>query len=184
MKISSSLQIAQQILINMACEAKHFISFIIVTLPMFILHLLAFLWIRKLKTFHSGDCVCAEDWRLKFLYGYLAFIVVWTVAFTVYRFGSGCEITRSFIKSPVYLTFIALMLVASVAFIVISLQYLSLLKKKQCQCALNTKGDEILRAVVYIKIISMAILLLILLIAAIFLFNLVRKLNSDKKNND
>lgn len=146
----------------MACDVKHIVPFLLITAPMFILELLAFLWIRKLKTSHNSECVCASNWRLNFLYGYLAFILVWTVALNGYRFSIGCEIpTRSLIKSPVYLSFIGLLLIASVSFLVISLQYLSLLKKKQCQCALKTMGDEILQAVVYIKIIAFALLALL-----------------------
>lgn len=115
-------------LISKAIEVGLYIAFLV--------------YLGKLETI---GCACALNWRRKFIIAYVAIALAWTLA---------AMVNKTF--NNVYL-FIILVLFR-IAFIIITVQYINILKQDKCECSEHLTRD-ILYYYAWIAIILAAITL-------------------------
>lgn len=152
---------------RMACPSIYWWVLALFGIPLLVLECVAFVWMRKLEKAHAS-CTCAADWRQKYIYGYLGFLIVWTVLYHTFHIYTGCKYDSA--TGARHLTwmvwFAPVLFVASVTFLVASFQYLHKLRKSKCSCALQGNGDDALFAITVIKTVAYSIPLLVLMLVA------------------
>lgn len=149
------------------------------TLPMFILQVLSFLWIRKLHNMHD-QCKCAVmDRRHIYIMYYLGVTILLTIFFWGYRIYTGCSKLRG-MAVMIALIYLFVMIIATIVFIVYGFKYVKYLKESKCECALKGNGDEMFKVLVILRTIGIAIALL-LLIPVFFIFLYLKAFVDENK---
>jgi len=136
------------------------LPFVLASIIWVVLYLVMFDYIRKLE---QTGCACAKDWRRTYIFWYLVvsiFVIVAQLA--VAAFGD------MFILSKVagYGAGSVILFIATIIFVVVSLQYVHRLKEEKCKCSEAT-GRTVIEIVSWYHLIMWAVVLLLALYSLI-----------------
>lgn len=143
----------------------------------FVLKIILCSWIIVwiVNIYNDQDCECSKNWRSKFIVFYMVLSILWTLlilALNIYDVSIVVKIMQT--------NFIAIVIfLMDIVFVIVSLQYINLLKSKSCKCAISNRyGDNILMLLVTIKLIAYFIILISFIIFLI-LFNKYSKFSKS-----
>lgn len=140
----------------------------------------AYVWLDRLHK--QKECVCANDWRASYIRKFLQVMIVYMVihnAFVIWRlFTTNCA---PYDVHPVVRVFYVLLQIAMFIYVVFALQYISKLRKSNCSCAIEGKGDNYLQvhatlmAVLYATVATLVVASVIL-VPVILISNKTKKI--------
>jgi magnesium-transporting ATPase (P-type) len=142
-------------------DTTNIITFIIVLISMIvvlILHYAMYTWTAELE---KNGCKCSEIWHRNVIH-WIALILLITVFInTLLKIAN--------IKSPMFQAFIIVIAILNIFYIAIVFDYITKLKKLECECSEDWKRDYgYIGSIVYI--ISFSLILLSLILNGIFIF--------------
>ena len=128
---------------------------------------ISFNYIRKLE---ETGCECAKDWKRDYIFWYLIIsIFFWVLYIVLLAFGDEWGIMTSL---PM-IVFRTLFILATIAFIVISLLYVHHLKVEKCKCS-ESSGRVVLQIVTWYHVVIWGFALLNLIMMALFGFDMMK----------
>jgi hypothetical protein len=136
------------------------LPFVLISVIWVVLYLVMFDYIRKLE---QTGCVCSKDWRRTYIFWYLVIAIVLLVSqMAVAAFGDMFLLSKivGFGAGSI------LFFIATVVFVVASLQYVHRLKVEKCKCS-EASGRSVLQIVSWYHIITWAIVMLLGLYALV-----------------
>lgn len=145
------------------------VPFIIVSIAWIVLYLVMFDYIRKLE---NTGCACSADWRRTYIHWYLlAAIFLLLAKVAVASFGD------LFLLSKItgYGLVGTLFFLATIGFVVFSIQYVQRLKTEKCKCS-EAVGRTVIHIVGWYYVILWAAVLLLTLFSIIMAASIVSAL--------
>lgn len=148
-----------------------FIGVIVTLIISLIFPIIALSWILKLEKI---QCKCSENWERDYLKKYLYFVVGWVIFSALIAIITEMSIGKFIIST--FGMFIGgfvgfILLVIGIAYVIISLDYITKLKDKKCECS-----EDIRREITYvlniISVVLYGLLFFIMIISVIFGFAL------------
>ena len=115
-----------------------------------------FLYITKLE---QVGCACSKDWKRSFIKYYIGIIMV-LILLRMFSIWTSDKVPAALMT---------LEILASIGFVVIAYHYIHELKKKKCQCSVDSARD-VFEIVNYVQIF-MLLLALVIMIHAMVLFS-------------
>jgi hypothetical protein len=134
--------------------------FVLISVIWVVLYLVMFDYIRKLE---NMGCECSKDWRRTYIFWYLIVAIVLLASqMAVAAFGDMFLLSRivGFGAGSI------LFFIATIVFVVASLQYVHRLKHEKCKCS-EANGRSVLQIVSWYHLITWAIVLLLGLYALV-----------------
>jgi hypothetical protein len=142
------------------------VPFIFSNILMIVVYLIILDYIRQLE---ATGCDCSKDWRRSFIYWYVAigtiYVLLQTLAIAV-----GQQWLTMIIS--VYGLAPLLWLIATIVFVVSTLQYVHRLKKEKCACS-EAAGRTVLHIVGWVHLILWAFILFGVIFSAIIAGTLI-----------
>lgn len=140
---------------------------ILIAIVVITLQAISFNYIQKLE---QVGCECAKDWKRDFIFWYLVVsIIYWVFMIVVMSFGDKWNLMTS---TPLYV-FKILFNLGTIAFVVITLMYVSYLKKEKCKCS-ESAGRLVLQIMPWYYVATWALTLLAVLLFIMFGYDLMQ----------
>lgn len=134
--------------------------FILTNILMIVVYLIILDYIRKLE---ATGCDCSKDWRRSFIYWYVAIGTIYVLLQTLVIAIGSQWLT---ILISLYGMMPLLWFVATVVFVISTLQYVNRLKKEKCMCS-EAAGRTVLHIVGWVHLILWAFILFGVIFSAI-----------------
>lgn len=140
---------------------------ILIAIVVITLQAISFNYIHKLE---QVGCECAKGWKRDFIFWYLVVsIFYWIFMITVLAFGDSWGIMSTV---PMFI-FKILFNLGTIAFVIITLMYVSYLKKEKCKCS-ESSGRVVLQIMPWYYVATWALTLIGVLLAIMFGFDLMQ----------
>lgn len=134
--------------------------FILSNILMIIAYLVIIQYIRNLE---ATGCECSQDWRRTYIFWYIAISAIYIILQTL-TFAVDYPLLKTIVS--IYGMIPLIWLVATVIFVVFTLQYVNRLKKEKCACSMAA-GQNVLRIVAWLHIFIWGFILFSVIFSAI-----------------
>lgn len=126
-------------------------------------------WIIKLE---KTGCACSENWKRTYIKYYTVFIITYIIVSVLYLF-----ITDRNLNIVLSVNFITL--IAEVLYIIFSIQYISELKYKKCECSKDYIRDiTLLYSIILASLLGLSILIGIYVFILLYINNKTYKISN------
>lgn len=146
----------------------------IISVALFVLNVFVLYYLDNLEKI---GCECAKDWRKTYIYVFLIVSILFSVVFGIlYAFSLSLTSKKS--NKAIHITasvFSGLMIIASILYIIFSLQYIHRLREIKCTCSKNITR-QVWEVVLYIQVALAALGLLIVILSVFFVKDFIQKI--------